>query len=100
MPGTCAVTPASFGLRGANPVEPPLRSCAGVRKGDPLGPLLFALVLLPALEQLATHHADVPCSAYADDIVLQGKPEICTEGAVHPSGTAGDRCHVPCLHSY
>ena len=46
-----------------------------MRQGDPLGPLLFALVLQPALEHLATHHADASCAAYADDIVLQGKPE-------------------------
>ena len=50
-------------------------SCAGVRQGDPLGPLLVAVVLQPALEHLATHHADTSCAAYADDIVLQGKPE-------------------------
>ena len=37
--------------------------------------LLFALVLQPALEHLATHHADAPCAAYVDDIMLQGKLE-------------------------
>ena len=31
--------------------------------------------LQPALEYQATHHADAPCAAYADDIVQQGKPE-------------------------
>ena len=46
-----------------------------MRQGDPLGPHLFALLLQPAVEHLATHHADAPCAAYADDIVLQGKPE-------------------------
>ena len=55
-------------------------SCAGVRQWDPLGPLLFALVLQPALEHLATHHAHAPCAAYADDIVLQGKPEAVRRG--------------------
>ena len=57
--------------KGANPDEPPVLSCAGLCQGDPPGHLLFALVLQPALEHLATHS----CAAYADDIVLQGKPE-------------------------
>ena len=50
-------------------------NCTGVRRGDPLGRLSFTLVLQPALEHLATHHADAPSAANADDIVLQGKPE-------------------------
>ena len=33
-------------IAGANPDEPPVLSCAGVRQGDPLGPLLFELVPL------------------------------------------------------
>ena len=28
-----------------------------------------------ALDHLATPHAYAPCAAYADDVVLQGKPE-------------------------
>ena len=32
-------------------------------------------MLQPTLEHLATHHADASCAAYADDILLQGKPE-------------------------
>ena len=76
---------------GANPDEPPVLSCAGVRREDPLGPLLFAMVLNPALEHLATHHADTPCAAYVDDIVLQGKPEeVC-----HAFSALKERCaHV------
>ena len=62
-------------IAGTNPDEPPVLSCAAVRQGDPLGPLLFALVLHPVLEHLTNHHGDAPCAAYADDIVLQGKLE-------------------------
>lgn len=61
---------------GANPDKPPVLSCAGVRLGEPLGPLLSALALQPALKHLATHQVDAPCAACADDIVLQGEPEV------------------------
>jgi hypothetical protein len=68
-------SPSQLWIAGASPEEPPVLSCAGVRQGDPLGPLFFALVLQPILEHLQLHHADAPCAAYADDVILQGKPE-------------------------
>jgi hypothetical protein len=45
----------------------------GVRQGDPLGPLLFALTLKDPLEQVAESQlAGTP--AYTNDNFLQGKP--------------------------
>ena len=50
-------------IAGANLAEPPVLSCAW-------GPLLFAVVLQPSLDHLATHHADAACAAYTDAIVV------------------------------
>ena len=74
-PGTSMGLMASSGSPGPTLTRPPVLSCAGVRQGDPLGPLLFAVVLQRILEHLRTHHPDAPCAAYAGDIILQGKPE-------------------------
>ena len=72
-------------------------------QGDPLGPLLFALVLQPALEHLNTHHADAPCAAYADDIVLQCEPEVVRRAfsalqRCAQVGTAGQRWEEPLVN--
>jgi hypothetical protein len=45
-------------------------SKSGVRQGDPLGPLLFALTLQGPLEQVAEMGLARPI-AFADDIFLQ-----------------------------
>ena len=50
-----------------------LSSCMGVQQGDPLGPLGFALTLLPVVEQLSTSIPSLKLNLwYLDDGVLSG----------------------------
>ena len=51
-----------------------LQSCCGVQQGDPLGPLLFALALHPALRAAARHPVEL-CFSYLDDVVLAGRSD-------------------------
>ena len=50
-------------------------STAGVQQGDPLGPLLFALALQPALEAAKAAAPLDLCFAYLDDVVLAGRED-------------------------
>ena len=55
---------------------------AGVKQGDPLGPLFFAFGLQQVLVQLARRFPDVIMMAYLDDISIYG-PEMAMEDIMH-----------------
>jgi hypothetical protein len=50
----------------------PVPSSRGVRQGDVLGPVLFAVTLHPALLRVRRAHPTVQLRAYLDDITLTG----------------------------
>jgi hypothetical protein len=52
-----------------------LESTAGVRQGDPLGPMLFAMALQPVLKKLQASHPTVSILAYLGDVVIMGKAD-------------------------
>jgi len=56
----------------------PLWSKAGVRQGDPCGPLFFALTLQDALRATQLWNDDVRVIAYLDDVFLQGPSDAVT----------------------
>lgn len=62
-------------LPGAPPDVPALWSKAGVRQGDPCGPLFFALTLQTVLETVQYGHELVRVISYLDDTFLQGPKE-------------------------
>jgi hypothetical protein len=74
------------------PGSDPLLSKAGVRQGDPCGPLFFALALQDVLETVQQWHADVRVISYLDDTFLQG-PKAAVANAYRdlkdPSGQMG-----------
>ena len=65
--------PSRLWVNGAPPDAPPLWSMAGVRQGDPLGPLLFALVLQAVLLKVRSDHPDAPALAYLDDGTIMAR---------------------------
>ncbi|KAL0218867.1 hypothetical protein P9112_004520 [Eukaryota sp. TZLM1-RC] len=50
-----------------------LKSSSGVKQGDPLGPLLFCLVIHPILLQFQEMFPSLKMIAYMDDVVLIGE---------------------------
>ncbi|CAI7774209.1 unnamed protein product, partial [Closterium sp. NIES-54] len=67
--------------------HPPLHSETRVRQGDPLGPLLFAAAMQPALKAAAEAHPEVICLAYADDVTFLGESSSCAAAFTHFTGS-------------
>ena len=92
--------PSRLWVNGAPPGAPPLWSMAGVRQGDPLGPLLFALVLQAVLVKLRDEHAGAPALAYLDDCTIVARVDagvaacrtFIAECAPHNLFTAPPKC--------
>ncbi|CAI7833372.1 unnamed protein product [Closterium sp. NIES-53] len=74
--------------------HPPLRSETGVRQGDPLGPLLFAAAVHPALTSTALAFPSVVCLAYADNVTFLGEAAAAFENFTGNLGGIGLR-HNP-----
>jgi hypothetical protein len=80
--------PAELWVHGGPRGHELLWSTTGVRQGDPIGPLLFALGLQGPLEEIVKDFPLVRVVAYLDDVYLQG-PQADVEQAF---GRFSERC--------
>jgi len=64
----------------------------GVRQGDPLGPLYFALGIQRLLERVAAAHPNVRLAAYLDDVHLFGSTRDMMEAYDHFRDLAPREC--------
>jgi hypothetical protein len=59
-----------------------IKSRRGVRQGDPLGPVLYALGTLSVLKKAAAANEGVKITAFADDIFIAGETEARVQAAI------------------
>ncbi|CAI7823449.1 unnamed protein product [Closterium sp. NIES-54] len=74
-----------------------IQSSRGVRQGDPLGPLLFAAAIQPALLSVAVTMPEVAVVAYADDITIVGPREAASRAfckIAEDLAVCGLRCNI------
>ena len=66
--------PSALRPVGAPQLAQPLSSQAGVKQGDPLGPLLFAMAFQPVLQRAQGASPEAAILAYLDDVTIAGTP--------------------------